>query len=284
MAVGLVVFGEDEVSATSDLGVAVRDAAIEPRREDILFDAWGGERVHVATGSEIRTYDLRARASSSRSWRHPGPRRSRSTAATACSSSGRTTGGSRPSSSTSSASAGWTPAWSRAPLAELDHPIEHLLVSADGGTVLAASGDRLTAVDVATGTVRGVVDLPGIADLVAGRDRRVARRDAVGDGRSGGRGDDPRRSPRRRPRTRIWRSSPGPRTPTPRSSSARPGPERRGPRSTRPSPTGAWPASRSWTCPASPSLRTPASPSSIRPRPACRRPSGWWAGRTASPT
>ena len=34
MALGIVAFGEDRVGATSDLGVAVVDAAIEPRRDD----------------------------------------------------------------------------------------------------------------------------------------------------------------------------------------------------------------------------------------------------------
>ena len=64
MAVGIVLWGEDHVTATSDLGVPVVAAAVEPRpdRRDRCreLDA-AGERLHVATGTEIRTYDLATR-------------------------------------------------------------------------------------------------------------------------------------------------------------------------------------------------------------------------------
>ncbi|MGZ8514395.1 MAG: hypothetical protein ACXW4H_04585, partial [Candidatus Limnocylindrales bacterium] len=63
MAAGLVLWGEDHVDATSALGVPVRDAAIEPRRADPQAPGGqAGDRLHVATGSEIRTYDLATRA------------------------------------------------------------------------------------------------------------------------------------------------------------------------------------------------------------------------------
>ena len=59
---GIVLWGEDHVSATSDLGVPVRASVIEPRRDDeTLPGGRAGERLHVATGTEIRTYDLRSR-------------------------------------------------------------------------------------------------------------------------------------------------------------------------------------------------------------------------------
>jgi hypothetical protein len=62
MAGGLVAWGDDRVSATSDLGVPVRDALVEPRREDSAGPGGrGGERVHVVTGSELRSYDLQTR-------------------------------------------------------------------------------------------------------------------------------------------------------------------------------------------------------------------------------
>ena len=62
MAAGLVLWGGDAVRATSDLGVPVVAAVIEPRRASA--GSPGGhttERLHVATGSEIRTYDLATR-------------------------------------------------------------------------------------------------------------------------------------------------------------------------------------------------------------------------------
>ncbi len=62
MAGGLVAWGDDRVSATSDLGVPVRDALVEARRDDeALPDGRAGDHVHVVTGSELRTYDLKSR-------------------------------------------------------------------------------------------------------------------------------------------------------------------------------------------------------------------------------
>ena len=64
MAVGIMAFGEDQVGATSQLGVAVVDAVDRaapgrrPRREPQVE----GDRLWVATGSEVRAYDLATRA------------------------------------------------------------------------------------------------------------------------------------------------------------------------------------------------------------------------------
>ncbi|HUQ44531.1 MAG TPA: phospholipid carrier-dependent glycosyltransferase [Candidatus Limnocylindria bacterium] len=63
MAFGLAALGEDGVSATSRLGVAVTDAVVEPRRDDALDERRvEGDRLWVATGSEVRAYDLATRA------------------------------------------------------------------------------------------------------------------------------------------------------------------------------------------------------------------------------
>ncbi|HXG25896.1 MAG TPA: phospholipid carrier-dependent glycosyltransferase [Candidatus Binatia bacterium] len=62
MALGLVAFGEDRVSGTSDLGVAVVDAALEGRRDSGLDQTRvEGDRLWVATGDEVRAWDLRTR-------------------------------------------------------------------------------------------------------------------------------------------------------------------------------------------------------------------------------
>ena len=62
MALGIVAFGEDKVSAESRLGVSVVDAVIEPRRDESLdLAAVEGDRLWVATGSEVRAYDLATR-------------------------------------------------------------------------------------------------------------------------------------------------------------------------------------------------------------------------------
>ncbi len=62
MAVGLVTFGDDRVTGTSNLGVPVRDAAIEPRWSDPGVSAGRqGDRLYVATGSDVLAYDLQTR-------------------------------------------------------------------------------------------------------------------------------------------------------------------------------------------------------------------------------
>ncbi|MEO5966038.1 MAG: phospholipid carrier-dependent glycosyltransferase, partial [Candidatus Limnocylindrales bacterium] len=61
MAAGIVAFAGHDVAATSELGVPVRDAVIEPRRADPLTTARAGDRVWVATGSSLNAYDLETR-------------------------------------------------------------------------------------------------------------------------------------------------------------------------------------------------------------------------------
>ena len=62
MALGIEAFAEDKVGATSDLGVPVVSAVIEPRRDDGQDAvAVEGDRLWIATGAEIRAYDLRTR-------------------------------------------------------------------------------------------------------------------------------------------------------------------------------------------------------------------------------
>lgn len=62
MAGGIVLFGDDRVSATSSLGVTVRAAAVEGRWDDPVTAGRMGDRLFVATGSEVRAYDLGTRA------------------------------------------------------------------------------------------------------------------------------------------------------------------------------------------------------------------------------
>ena len=72
MAGGIVAFAGHDVAAASDLGVPVRDAAIEPRREDPRATATrAGDRVWVATGSELVAFDLATRKLVAR-WSVPG--------------------------------------------------------------------------------------------------------------------------------------------------------------------------------------------------------------------
>ena len=67
IAEGIDIFGNNRVVAESDLGTAVRDAAIEPRW-DVTEESEpggmtrGGERLYVVTGDSLDLYDLRTRA------------------------------------------------------------------------------------------------------------------------------------------------------------------------------------------------------------------------------
>ncbi len=72
MAAGIVAFAGHDVAAQSDLGVDVRDAAIEPRYPDAASTtARDGDRVWVATGTELIAYDLQLRSIEAR-WPLPG--------------------------------------------------------------------------------------------------------------------------------------------------------------------------------------------------------------------
>ncbi|MDQ3553034.1 MAG: phospholipid carrier-dependent glycosyltransferase [Chloroflexota bacterium] len=63
IALGLMAFGNDRVTATADLGAATLDAAVEPRWSPGGLPAErNGDRLFVATESELRVYDLRDRS------------------------------------------------------------------------------------------------------------------------------------------------------------------------------------------------------------------------------
>ncbi|MEO8626452.1 MAG: hypothetical protein ABI452_07105, partial [Candidatus Limnocylindrales bacterium] len=63
MAVGIMTLGNNRVMDTRDLGTAVTDAATETRwSPDEQPSARYGDRLYVATGSDLRVYDLATRA------------------------------------------------------------------------------------------------------------------------------------------------------------------------------------------------------------------------------
>ena len=72
IAAGITLFSDDKVNATSDLNVNVKDVAVEPRIMPASPadpndprtnpDARLGDRIFVATGSDVRSYDLETRA------------------------------------------------------------------------------------------------------------------------------------------------------------------------------------------------------------------------------
>jgi hypothetical protein len=164
MAAGIVLWGDDHVSGTSDLGVPVRAAAIEHRREDVFTNDRAGERVHIATGAQIRTEDLRSRQIVS-VIAAPGS----SALAVDTTADRLIIGFDDGSIATVDLTVigldGVDSGIELVPLAKVGHPITHLFVTDDGATIIAASDDRLTALEAGTGSLLGTLDLPGIADL-----------------------------------------------------------------------------------------------------------------------
>jgi hypothetical protein len=168
MAVGLVLWGEDDVAATSELGVPVVASVVEPRRiADSAPTARAGERLHVATGTEIRTYDLRTRQLIS-TMAAPG------SSALAIDKDGHhlvigyDDGRVAMIDLDLIGDGGGASGVEPSVLATVDHPVTHLFVTTDSRYVIAASDDRLTSIDIDSSEPTGSLDLAGIADLGPG--------------------------------------------------------------------------------------------------------------------
>ncbi len=173
MAAGIVLWGEDHVSATSDLEVPVVASVVEPRRideapsGDAASDVRAGERLHVATGTEIRTYDLQTRDLISIV-------KAQGATALAIDDTnqrlviGYDDGRLATLDLSLIGDGGVNTGLEPTALAKVDHPVDHLLVVNGGTQVIAASADRLTSVDMDHGQVIGSIDLAGIADLAPG--------------------------------------------------------------------------------------------------------------------
>jgi len=167
MAGGIVLWGQDAVNATSDLGVPVVASVVEPRRDDPVVGR-AGERLHVATGTEIRTYDLRTRqligvmaapGVSALTMSGPGTQliigyRDGRLATMDVESLGH--GG---------LEVGLAPA---ALGAGVGAPVDEMLALDDGTTLMVGSGDRLSVVSVDSGDVTGRLDLPGLVGVAPG--------------------------------------------------------------------------------------------------------------------
>ena len=202
------VRGTTGSTATSDLGVPVRDAAIEPRRDDAtLPDGRAGDRVDVATGSELRSYDLADPRPRRRRCRSPGA----GAVAFDC--------GRRPAvrrvdrrrdrdrrrrpRSTPPASARLRPRGVPEPIAfgRVDGQIKRLFVPDGGVSVLAVtSDDRVITLDATTAEVLGTVQLDSVQDIAPAGTGPTPRRDTRRRRGSGRRRPPDRLAPRRQGR------------------------------------------------------------------------------------
>ena len=168
MAGGLVLWGQDEVSATSELGTPVTATVVEPRRDDPLAGGRAGERLHVATGTEIHTFDLRTR-------QLIGVMAAPGATALAMSDSGMELivgfGDGRLGTVDVEAMGlgGLEVGLTAAPLGSgVGTQVDELLPLDDGVSLMVASGDRLSTVGVESGDVTASLDLPQLVDLAPG--------------------------------------------------------------------------------------------------------------------
>jgi hypothetical protein len=169
MALGIMAFAGHDVASSSDLGAPVRDAAIEPHREDAVTPGdRAGDRLWVATGSELVAYDLRSRAIAGR-WPVPGA------AAVAFDDTntqvlvGTDAGGLWALDGQTMDIVRDKPdlAGSVMPqlVTTLDGPIGHVAAFRDGSHAAAVVDDRAEVVDLATGEVTGSTQLEGVTQL-----------------------------------------------------------------------------------------------------------------------
>jgi hypothetical protein len=179
MAAGIVLFGNNEVEATSRLGTDVRDAAVEPRWDDPDLGPGGGpiragERLYVATGDGLAVHDLRTRALLAEV-ALPGAQAVAIDATGHRAYVGTGAGGVYvlDLAATDDVVRSWAAGGDAVtePLADVGGPVERLWAVADGTVVLAATpADGLVALDAATGDELARTVLSGRAEaLDAGR-------------------------------------------------------------------------------------------------------------------
>ena len=179
MAAGLIVAGDDRVTAQRSLGTTVRDVLVEPQWVDSSRPSPpSGDRFYVAGGDELRAYDLVTRGLIT-TWSVPGasaltldPVGHRVLVGT---DSGQVLALDTTVLDDARASGGYsaeTPITSvdgPAPLADVKAPVTHLGLTTDAsGMAVATSGGEVVLVDPSTGAETGRQRLGGVSDLADG--------------------------------------------------------------------------------------------------------------------
>ena len=180
MAVGLIVAGDDRVTAQSKLGTAARDVLVEPRWQDTSQPgARAGERFYVAGGDRLLVYDLVGRRQIA-AWPVPGagalaldPTNHRVLVGT--------DGGKvlaldtteldqlRPGGSANGAAIQLSDLGGPTPLADVAAPIVRVALTDDGtGMAVATGSGDVVSVDPNTGEIRARTPIDGLADLADG--------------------------------------------------------------------------------------------------------------------
>jgi len=176
IAGGLVAFGDDTVTATSQLGAPVADVAIEQRWDQPTGTGeatlQGGDRIYVATGADVRVFDLRTRERLA-TFVLPGAQ------AVALDATGHrlyvgTASGDVLTLDTAisvgdlrAGDAGAPTPVTLEPLATAGGPVERLWVTNGGSTLIAGTpGDALVTLDPGSGARLASFSLPGRAEVV----------------------------------------------------------------------------------------------------------------------
>ncbi len=173
MAGGIVLFGDNRVTATSALGAPALDAVIEPRWEDPgLPGTRAGDRMYVATGEGVVAYDLATRAAVA-TIVAPG-----ASAVTVDASGHRlligATSGAISVVETARLDAlrsggGATASLEAAPIGALGSGVKALHVTDDGSFLLVGTDDdRVVSLDAYSGVELGAADVAGLQDLAPG--------------------------------------------------------------------------------------------------------------------
>ncbi|HET7728238.1 MAG TPA: phospholipid carrier-dependent glycosyltransferase [Candidatus Limnocylindrales bacterium] len=171
MALGLVAFADQGLAGRSDLGVPVRDAVIEPRRDSAFDPAGAGDRIWAATGSELVAYDLGSRAAVAR-WSVAGASSLELDTAGPTLLIGTDRGGILTLDLEAVElvlpewQAGGTTRVDPVPLATLEGGVDQVVPVPGGADLAALVGSEVRFVDLATGSVRAGVPVDGAASIV----------------------------------------------------------------------------------------------------------------------
>ncbi len=169
MALGIMAFAGHDVASSSDLGVPVRDAVIEPHREDTTVPGRrAGDRAWVATGSEVLAYDLHSRALVGH-WSLPGAGALAFDATASRVLVGTDAGEVYAIDGQALDALGDTAsiAESVAPQAALtvSGPVSHLAAFRDGVHAAVVTGDKVDVIDLDSGEITGSATLSGATAL-----------------------------------------------------------------------------------------------------------------------
>ena len=161
IAAGIVAFGDDRVSATSNVGQPVNDALIEPAHTDLDTGDETAARLWLATDTGLRGYDLATREEIASYEIGPttalahNPTTSQLYAATA--------DGQVLALDVTALDISGADSIDPYFVADLGGPVDRLAVTEDGAAILATTGDQLHVVDPSTGLTTVTVERPGFA-------------------------------------------------------------------------------------------------------------------------